>query len=416
MFFSAAQDAIFKDLTKATGIGYMRACALLAVTSIQYGQLQTMHHYIGTFMTLSAIQQFHDEDKWPQNLTMVEREERRRLFWSMYTLDIYAGAVFGSILRSQETHSNVRYPNEISDEQISADSASPSEELHWMRGWNFTTDLYRILEHTLKRLRRNKQRRDDRTSVVRLLIADSIPDVQVMENILNLYYQLPPRFKEYQVGVTGDKSQDVFGFQAANIQATLQLLRIILFESSNWHDVDQKCEVAESVLSSFQSISPHYLRAISTPLVYHLGGIGQILAGVMQGILTEDKYQRVVSLLGSMADVLEGLESGLQPAAGASKGIRAQIDKIDQFMNVQRQMLASFPQANSSLDAMPEIAITNGLSSGNNLALPTNNLGMQTPLDEFQLPGDLTGGWPWPFDFTQEGGAQILSGFSEEHR
>jgi hypothetical protein len=238
-----------------------------------------------------------------------------------------------------------------------------------------------------------------------------------MENILNLYYQLPARFKEYQVAVTGDKNQDAFGFQAANIQATLQLVRIILFESSNWQDVDQKCEVAESVLSSFHSISPHYLRAISTPLVYHLGGIGQILAGVMQGILTEDKYQRVVTLLGSMADVLEGLESGLQPAAGASKGIRAQIEKIDQFMNVQRQMLASFPQSQPPLENLSDLSMSNGLGSSlqnGNLALPMNNLGMHTPLDEFQLPGDLTGGWPWPFDFTQDSNAQILNGFSDE--
>lgn len=420
IFFAAAQDAIPKDFSQATGTAYLRACALLVLSSIQYGRLQAMHQYMGHYMTLSAMQQFHDEERWPSNLTTVEREERRRLFWCVYTLDIYMSAVFGTISRSQETHSNVQYPSEANDEDISTDSVSCLDELHWMRGWNFTTDLYRILEHTLKRLRRNKQHlAEDRTSIVRLLIADNIPDVQVMESMLDLYYALPACFKEFQAPTTGDRNQDLIRFQAANVQATLQLVRIVLFESSNWQDVDRKCEVAEQVLSTFSSIPAHYLRAISTPLIYHLGGIGKILASVVQDVLTEEKYQRVRALLGNLADLLEGLESGLQPAAGASKEIRAQMDKIDQFMQAQRQMLASISQAPPSLEAMPELAMNNGVSNGldhGNLQLPTNSLGMRTPLDEFQLPGDLTGAWPFPFALTPDANHQMMGGFHEDTR
>ncbi|CZT23602.1 related to C6 transcription factor [Ramularia collo-cygni] len=419
-FFAAAQDALPKDLSKATGLGYLRAYALLVLSSIQHGRLQAMHQYMGHYMTLSAMQQFHDENKWPVNLTVVEKEERRRLFWCVYTLDIYMSAVFGTISRSQETHSNVQYPSEVDDEDISSDSiSSSSDDLHWLRGWNFTTDLYRILEHTLKRLRRNKQNlTDDRTSIVRLLIADNVPDLQVMETMLDLYYALPPRFKDAQSPATGERSHDLIRFQAANVQATLQLVRIVLFESSNWQDLDRKCEVAEQVLTTFSNIPAHYLRAISTPLVYHLGGIGKILASVVQDVLTEEKYQRVRALLGSLADLLEDLESGLQPAAGASKEIRAHIDKIDHFMEAQRQMLASFAQAPHSLENIPEMSMNNGTQNGvdhGHLHLPTNSLGMRTPLDEFQLPGDLTAGWPFPFALTP-GDDQQLSGFHDETR
>lgn len=421
IFFTAAQDAIPKNLTKAAGLGYLRACALMAVSSVQYGRLQAMHQYMGHYMTLSAIQQFHDEQKWPANITVVEKEERRRLFWCVYNLDIYMSAVFGTISRSQETHSNVQYPAEVNDEDITSDSISASsDELHWLRGWNFTTDLYRILEHTLKRLRRNKQNlAEDRTSIVRLLISDNIPDVQVMESMLDLYYALPTHFKEFQSSVSGDRSQDLIRFQAANVQATLQLVRIVLFESSAWQDVDRKCEVAEQVLTTFSNIPSHYLRAISTPLVYHLGGIGKILASVVSDVLTEEKYQRVRSLLGSLADLLEGLESGLQPAAGASKEIRAHIDKIDRFMEAQRSMLASFSQAPPSLEAITEMGMNNSAQNGMghaNLPPPTNSLGMRTPLDEFQLPGDLTGGWPFPFALTPDHNSQMMSGFHDDSR
>ena len=40
IFFSAAQDALHKNLNKATGLGYLRACALLALTSVSLLELR----------------------------------------------------------------------------------------------------------------------------------------------------------------------------------------------------------------------------------------------------------------------------------------------------------------------------------------------------------------------------------------
>jgi hypothetical protein len=93
VFYSGAACAILKDFNKAQGLGYLRACGLLAVTAIQYGQIASMHQYLGHFCTLSAMQQFHDEAHWPRNMTMTEKEECRRLYWSMYSLDVLAAVV-----------------------------------------------------------------------------------------------------------------------------------------------------------------------------------------------------------------------------------------------------------------------------------------------------------------------------------
>ena len=403
IFFRAAQDAIPKDLSEALGLGYMRACALLSITAIQYGQIQTMHQFMGTYNSISAMQGFHDESHWPQDITVVEREERRRLFWSVYTLDIYISVVFDAMMKSQETHSNVRYPSEINDEDLTTGIASPASEENWLVGWNFSTDLYRILEHSVKRLRRNKEVRDDRISIVRLLIADGTPDEQVMNNVLGLYYQLAGCFKRYDLPATGEKNHNFVGFQAANIQATLQLVRMTLFSTTQTHNVNQKCDVAQEVLETFHQIDPQYLRTISTPLVYHLGGIGHILASVMEGLLCEESYQRVRGLLVSMADLLQGLESGLQPTAGASQDLRKQIGKIDQYMDAQRQLVHNISLQGRQHQSHSSSA--NGLQAGL-MSQPQppimNALGMQTPLDEFQLPPHLvsTSAWPWPFEFT----------------
>lgn len=79
MFFNAAKDLIPKDLGNAKGTSFMRACALLAITSIQNGQIRSMQQYLGYYHTLMAMDGRYDEKLWPKELTPIEKEERRRL-------------------------------------------------------------------------------------------------------------------------------------------------------------------------------------------------------------------------------------------------------------------------------------------------------------------------------------------------
>lgn len=402
VFFLAALDAIPKDLNKAQGGEYLRACGLLAMTSIQYGQIASMHQYLGHFCTLSAMQHFHDESFWPQSLSVIEKEESRRLYWSMYNLDVLAAVVFNGVMKFQETSANVLYPSEVDDEQITATSCAPGSDTNWLQGWNFTTDLYRILEHTIKRVRRShSDRRNDRLPVMQLLAPDRFNKTQVSEGVWSLYYQLPSRFRNYTVPVTGNANEDLFGFQAANIQATLQLVRMTLISVDSNHDVYQRCDVAKDLLSTLQSICPRYLAMISTPLVYQLGGIGHILASAMEGSLIEDTYDRVRSLMVSLADLLENLESGLQPTAGASKGLRSQIEKIDRYMQAQR---TSFSYAPPMLDRQPLAA---SLPPGSrpvyqhhqaSMAHPGAGFPVHAASNQFQVPQEVLGVWPWPFE------------------
>lgn len=419
IFFTDASSAVFQDSPDTEGIGFLRACAMLALASIQYGQIGSTQKYLGRFWALAGIQNFHDEDQWPKNISVIEVEERRRLFWSMYNLDIFSTVVFGSMMRVQETHANVSYPSEANDEDLTAGKTPSVDEHHWLRGQNFITDLYRILEHTIHRVHRMKPDRSDKLSVARLLVCDGVGDADVMEYVLGQYHRLHPRFKDFGRDLTGDRKNDYYGFMAANIQFTLQLVRMALFSSSVTPDIDAKCTVVEQVLQTFHTISPQYLRAISTPLVYHLGTIGQILASVMNGVLSESYYERVRALLVSLADLLEGLEHGLQPTAGASEGLRKQVEKIDAFMDLQRQLLSSvnMPRQddmplNPAGAAIPHRSMAGPSTSssefdsarGQSFSTQEGSSGSSniSSMDEFQLPPDLVNqaAWPWPFDLS----------------
>jgi len=57
----------------------MRACALLAITSIQNGQIKDMQKFAGIYHTLISMDGLYDEKLWPKDLNTIEIEERRRL-------------------------------------------------------------------------------------------------------------------------------------------------------------------------------------------------------------------------------------------------------------------------------------------------------------------------------------------------
>lgn len=135
----------------------------------------------------------------------------------------------------------------------------------WLRGWNFTTDLYRILEHVVDGNRRRFSSANGTTQVWSLFTPASMSEPVVMERVLSMYAALPSQFRETPP-TTGDISKDLFGFQSANIQATLQLLRMVLL-SAEEIGVERKCDVAGELLSVFSKVPVEYLKAISSPLV-----------------------------------------------------------------------------------------------------------------------------------------------------
>ncbi|KAJ6102459.1 hypothetical protein N7486_004886 [Penicillium sp. IBT 16267x] len=413
-FFVAARDSIPRDLVAAKGIHYIRACAILAIASIQNCQIKNMQKYSGLYHTLASMDGLYDEKLWPNDLSPIETEERRRLFWSFYTFDIYSTIVWGGIIRYREAHALVRYPSELDDEFIThhgygVPSVPPGlnslptgnvtvvsrQPTPWLRGWNFTTDLYRILEHVVDGNRRRFSSANGTTQVWSLFNSLSMSEPAVMGQVLTMYSALPSQFRETPP-TTGDMSKDLFGFQSANIQATLQLLRMVLL-STEEIGVERKCDVAGELLSVFSNVPIEYLKAISSPLLHHLGGIGYILGSVMEGNLCEESYTRARTLLLEMADLLQRLEMGLQRASGAGERLRSQVDRIDGYMRTSLLLDLTSSNATQVIDANPELAVPSAYAQGTPAVEASHGAGLDQ-MSQFQLPPELLSDWPWPLD------------------
>lgn len=131
----------------------------------------------------------------------------------MYTLEVYASIVWNGVTRVREQQVNVAYPTELDDEFFSDRGYSQQTQspvstgptpgsrqgevgsTSWLCGWNFTTDLYRMLEHVISNFR---DRRRHKGSFPTNIFTDSSssPAASVRDSVMQLYFNLPQCFKE----------------------------------------------------------------------------------------------------------------------------------------------------------------------------------------------------------------------------
>ncbi|KAF9773587.1 hypothetical protein IL306_008576 [Fusarium sp. DS 682] len=391
IFYDEAKKQLL-DLTTESNIDILRTHAILAIAAIQNGKTRDMHQHLGAYHTLVAMDGLHDEANWPRDIGIVEQEERRRLVR-------YAPIIF-----RVESQSYVAYPTEVDDDMIDDNGIISQDHIPgnasqafagrvdcWVSGWNFITDLYRVLEHALTRLR-GYQRRQTTNSFLVGMFEDDFTAIKtsVRESVLSMYLSLPDRFKETPEMVYNVK-KDRFGFQAANITATFQLLRIVLFAASG-STIKDRCQIASEVVEGFVSIPIAYLLSISTPLLHHLGGIGTILGNVLEEPLSEADYTCVREVMISMAQLLENLEV-IHHSTSESEKLRSQVARIDKYMERQRQIALSIVIPTAHEGMMEQSVLESQETQSYQEIILDNSLDWTLPEN-----GDILGDLTWNFN------------------
>jgi hypothetical protein len=134
-----------------------------------------------------------------------------------------------------------------------------------MRGWNFTTDMYRIAEHLLDRNKAVKAQYPGLDTFNDLFEPPHVSPQIVLERVNEMHGRLPAVFKTAQP-MTGDDRVDRYGFQAANIIVTVQTLKLVLAAAEDY-DVDQRCAIAGELINALSAIPTSYIAAVSRPMV-----------------------------------------------------------------------------------------------------------------------------------------------------
>ncbi|KAL2209424.1 hypothetical protein CC79DRAFT_676228 [Sarocladium strictum] len=419
VFYAEARKQL-ASLDTCTSLNVLRARAILAIAAIQNGDMREMRWQLGMYHSLVAADGLHDEVNWPSKIGVIEREERRRLFWSIYTFDIFTSSVSNRVIVSREEQCNVLYPAEINDELITDNSdldqavdlsnlssrKRPSLEVQsqcWLSGWNFITDVYRILEHALSKFRNVRPHKRTSGSVLQDIFQDSstLTEATIQDTVLQMYKRLPLCFREIPE-ITCDIEKDRVSFQAANILGSVQLLRIVLCVAGDT-SIEHRCRVAGDVVDALVQTPVAYSLAISAPLLHHLSGIGVILGSVLEEPLSESDYSKVRSIILLMCQMLEKMEP-IQHAAGASEKLKNMVARIDEYVKPRHQRDDAAPTAalqNGPSELVDGLPMEPGLGHTENIGTGFEAaMGADVPEDWLiQVPPDLLGDWGWDFDF-----------------
>ncbi|PNS14445.1 hypothetical protein CAC42_3731 [Sphaceloma murrayae] len=354
LYLEEALAAIPTEVPHMRTIEMLQAIGLICVTALERRMAPLLHKMFGTYHAALADQGFCDEKQWKADLSPIEREERRRLFWYMYRLEVHTSLVMGHVVRCPDLQSHVGYPT-VRDEEITA-SGHMSE---WLTGWNFVTDLYRGMEHLITRFRLS---RSPQASEGRLVRTDFISNDhlahQILEQVLSGYELLPDRFKN--TSSFSDPRNERCAFQHANIVCTMLLVEMLALTANN-ATLLAACQTAHTLIDKISFIPPQFLRAMSLGMLQELSGFGQILSSFIGKDMSRSEYTKLRIVMLSMAELLENLDDSLASAGQAAQKLRNHVHDIDQFLQDRKQgrkpVPAEPPAVSPLLNQIPVVPV-----------------------------------------------------------
>lgn len=315
-------------------IDLIRSYGLLALLGAQEGDTAMIHKYLALYHGMSARFSLHDESRWPGDTTECNREVRRRLWWALYRLEVHTACVLGSLIRCPEAHSDVGYPCGTHHSAFIPGRDGKFE--NWFEGWNLTTDLYRVLEHSISDFRTRKQ---NPKSILHNN-HDSSKSREISETLSRIQAELLPHFGSATTR-SSDSGRNRCGFQAANILCTIHLARMLstVSEENNLHAA---CKTAQEMMQNMEAIPLEYIRAGGSPLVQQLAGVGHMLIGVsIKHNLSQSDYDSFKGVLTSMIDFLERLEKYSNVAVAAKQRLISRLTDVDRRASASSQEITS---------------------------------------------------------------------------
>jgi len=300
-YFLEAISKIPARFSQLQDFDYLRAFGLLTVYSLQRGNHSDLQHYLGQYHALVAEYGFHDESRWPDNIPLSEVDDRRRLFWCVYRLEIHSSCVFGHMVRMPEAQVSVSYPRTT--------PMMDTETQAWTVGWDYITDLFRFLEYAIFSLRACKNRK-----AVLAVFCDRPSPTTLLDSLARLKATKPRTL----IGLNDPDSQ--YGsnrcrYMAVQISCTEALATImaLLYCQAPASEVT---EITEKFLQELTTAPLIMFKVASSQIVHQLLGVGHMLANVSR--YDNGQYRSEAKrLLAFLGDLVKNLENVI-PAAGAA--------------------------------------------------------------------------------------------------
>lgn len=138
------------DITDCRDITSLQALIFMILFLQCSARLTTCYSYIGIALRAALRMGLHRS--FATQFSPVERETRKRVFWVIRRLDIYAGAILGLPKSLSDEDIDQEYPLEVDDEYITDDKILPMPDgkISLMAGRNAHTRLVEVLVTVIK--------------------------------------------------------------------------------------------------------------------------------------------------------------------------------------------------------------------------------------------------------------------------
>ncbi|GJD00006.1 C6 transcription factor [Colletotrichum higginsianum] len=283
-----------RDIAGGEAFDYLQVLGTLSLAATQLKDDPLFHECMGRYHTLVAQHTFHFETRWPAHLTYPEKHVRRQFFWSMYRLEVHAALIDGHVIRCPELQCAVAYPQQVDGLAGIIDASAQTEKTRfrrgsWLTGWNYITDLYRVLEHVIVRMRKDRLKALDRGPIEHEPLMPPIDGL--LEKVLEKKGNLPP--------------YATHAFPASHDEIT--------------------------------AVPVEYLRAIGNPMLQELAGVAHLLSSFITRQLIDWQYYKLREVMASMATFLQSLAPSLPSASLAGARIFQYIHKLEEILVRQSQ-------------------------------------------------------------------------------
>ena len=105
-----AVSRMSRCVTQSQDLDDLRSLGLLAVYSFRCNNHDDLARYTALYHTTTTQHSFHDENRLPNDISLSEVDDRRRLFWCFYRLEVHSSCIPGHVVRMPESQASVFYP------------------------------------------------------------------------------------------------------------------------------------------------------------------------------------------------------------------------------------------------------------------------------------------------------------------
>ncbi|KAH5301453.1 hypothetical protein HBI25_224460 [Parastagonospora nodorum] len=302
-YFNEAISKIPTRMTQSQDLDYLRAFGLLAVYSLQRGNHNDLHRYLGLYHALVAQHGFHDESRWPKDLSITEVDDRRRLFWCMYRLEVHSACVLGHIVRMPESQISVLYPRIF--------PTMDPEKQAWTAGWDYITDLFRLLEYAIFSLRGCKNRK-----AALAVFCERPSPATLLDGLARLKSNKPRILLDPDDNFQSNRCR----YMAVQITCTETLVNImaLLYCQAPACEI---MEITKALIEEMESAPLIMFKVAGSQIVHQLLGVGHMLfnASRYEHGQQRAEAERLIAFLG---DLVKNLELDIPSAAEAGERLQ----------------------------------------------------------------------------------------------